>query len=461
MMNKWIALLCCVVGLVGFSTASADTAGIPAFTVPPGMQSEYTFDTSHDDILQIKKEMQLLGYFSADAELTGRYNNTMKERVIQFQKNNHLSPNGRIDSAFLSALYGQSVIAKNGAPYIRESPPDVAPTHIPHGSSAPALSAFSLSSTALPQTTVSPPLSFPLVETTSDPNSSLHSFLPSLPFYTPPSDLTVLYAWCFCIASFALCLLSLLIFLHRKRQMAYVKRHSTKYAALIALNEYYVFYPLEKHYTFYKAFPSKASYDRADFDQFMLETAKEKNYLQDLSAEASYNQNLFAHYCDDYNQLPPSEDHIIAYSHIRKKKFLRLENSLCDSIFQCPVNDISLTVVFTYTSPRGRNSYRRQREYSYDKMQNILQQLESIRAYQQSKDYQRALMTPSLRYDVMKRDQFRCCICGISAQEGAKLHVDHILPVSRGGKTEPNNLRTLCDRCNWGKRDKYDEWGPN
>lgn len=459
MINKWIALLCCVVGLVGFSTASADTASIPAFTVPPGMQSEYTFDTSHDDILQIKKEMQLLGYFSADAELTGRYNNTMKERVIQFQKNNHLPPNGRIDSAFLSALYGQSVIAKNGAPYIRESPPDAIPSSLTSNSSA--LPASPLPSTALPQTTFSPAISFPPAETASDPDSFLNLFLSSLPFYTLPSDPTVLYAWGFCIASFALCFLSLFIFLHRKRQMAYVKRHSTKYAALIALNESYVFYPLENQYTLYKNFSSKASYDRADFDQFMLETTIKSSYLQDLSATASYNQSLFAHYCDDYNQLPPSEDHIIACSHIRKKRFLRLENSLCDSIFQCPVSDISVTVVFAYTSPHGRNSYHRQREYSHAKIQNILQQLESIRAYQQSKDYQRALMTPSLRYDVMKRDQFRCCICGISAQEGAKLHVDHILPVSRGGKTELNNLRTLCDRCNLGKRDKYDEWGPN
>ena len=81
-------------------------------------------------------------------------------------------------------------------------------------------------------------------------------------------------------------------------------------------------------------------------------------------------------------------------------------------------------------------------------------------AYQRKRE--RLLMTESLRYDVMKRDGFRCCLCGASAKEdGIKLHVDHIFPVSKGGKTEMNNLRTLCNRCNMGKSNKFDEKGIN
>ena len=63
-------------------------------------------------------------------------------------------------------------------------------------------------------------------------------------------------------------------------------------------------------------------------------------------------------------------------------------------------------------------------------------------------------MNDSIRYDVMKRDNFKCCKCGVSAEQGAKLHVDHIVPVSKGGKTTLSNLQTLCDRCNIGKSNK-------
>ena len=78
----------------------------------------------------------------------------------------------------------------------------------------------------------------------------------------------------------------------------------------------------------------------------------------------------------------------------------------------------------------------------------------------QSRQYQiqleRAKMSNSLRYDILKRDKFRCLLCGTSAEDGAKLHVDHIIPVAKGGKTERSNLRTLCSRCNMGKSDKIE-----
>lgn len=69
-------------------------------------------------------------------------------------------------------------------------------------------------------------------------------------------------------------------------------------------------------------------------------------------------------------------------------------------------------------------------------------------------EQQRRVVTDSLRYDVLKRDGFRCCVCGATASDGVKLEVDHIIPVSKGGKSTMDNLQTLCERCNRGKRDK-------
>ena len=68
---------------------------------------------------------------------------------------------------------------------------------------------------------------------------------------------------------------------------------------------------------------------------------------------------------------------------------------------------------------------------------------------------ERHKMTQSLRYDVLHRDGYRCALCGRDAvHDGVKLHVDHIVPVAKGGKTEPGNLRALCSDCNHGKSDK-------
>lgn len=60
-----------------------------------------------------------------------------------------------------------------------------------------------------------------------------------------------------------------------------------------------------------------------------------------------------------------------------------------------------------------------------------------------------------LRFKVMKRDNFKCCICGASPSKdpNVELHIDHIIPWSKGGETLENNLQTLCSKCNFGKSD--------
>ena len=62
-------------------------------------------------------------------------------------------------------------------------------------------------------------------------------------------------------------------------------------------------------------------------------------------------------------------------------------------------------------------------------------------------------ISAKLRYEVLKRDNFKCCACGASPAKdpSVELHIDHIIPWSKGGKTELANLQTLCSKCNLGK----------
>ena len=61
----------------------------------------------------------------------------------------------------------------------------------------------------------------------------------------------------------------------------------------------------------------------------------------------------------------------------------------------------------------------------------------------------------TLRNEVLKRARFRCELCGISADVRA-LEVDHIVPRTRGGTDDLDNLQALCYRCNAMKRDRDD-----
>ncbi len=62
-------------------------------------------------------------------------------------------------------------------------------------------------------------------------------------------------------------------------------------------------------------------------------------------------------------------------------------------------------------------------------------------------------VSDSLRYQVLKDSGGHCCLCGATLYE-RPLDVDHIIPRSRGGKTELSNLQTLCSKCNRSKRNK-------
>jgi len=72
-----------------------------------------------------------------------------------------------------------------------------------------------------------------------------------------------------------------------------------------------------------------------------------------------------------------------------------------------------------------------------------------------SSEKRRTPRDPSLRlrWKILHRDRFTCCGCGASPAltPGVVLHVDHIHPWSKGGKTVEENLQTLCASCNLGK----------
>ena len=70
--------------------------------------------------------------------------------------------------------------------------------------------------------------------------------------------------------------------------------------------------------------------------------------------------------------------------------------------------------------------------------------------------FNRKATSSAMRLSILKRDRYRCVLCGAipSLDPSVELHIDHIIPVSKGGKTIPENLQTLCARCNLGKSDK-------
>lgn len=63
---------------------------------------------------------------------------------------------------------------------------------------------------------------------------------------------------------------------------------------------------------------------------------------------------------------------------------------------------------------------------------------------------ERKAISKRMRFEVLKRDSFTCQYCGKQPPDTV-LHLDHIKPVSKGGKNTILNLVTSCVDCNLGK----------
>ena len=72
---------------------------------------------------------------------------------------------------------------------------------------------------------------------------------------------------------------------------------------------------------------------------------------------------------------------------------------------------------------------------------------------------QRRLVTPAMRESIKIRDNYTCCKCGNSIynEPNLLLEVAHIIPISKGGRTELNNMQTLCWKCNREKSNKIEK----
>lgn len=62
----------------------------------------------------------------------------------------------------------------------------------------------------------------------------------------------------------------------------------------------------------------------------------------------------------------------------------------------------------------------------------------------------RKSISKKTRFEVFKRDFFTCQYCNAKPPK-VPLEIDHIIPVSKGGKNNIDNLLTACFDCNRGK----------
>lgn len=242
----------------------------------------------------------------------------------------------------------------------------------------------------------------------------------------------------------------------------HVLRHSHKLTQLKALHEEIVFHTgLSRRYKIVKSLKSKAQLNRFNCQRYALKQMMSRlSYYQNVMVKMRENQARYDQYLVAFNTLLKEESKLITRRHAANQ-LVKLETALLKRrCLKSPQTETSLRVEARYTSPQGRNSYKKWVDYVGNQFNDLLALAKEEVAYRETRTFkmkrERSKMSASLRFDVLKRDQYRCRICGRSSRQDPELvlHVDHIVPVARGGLTELTNLQTLCQACNLGKSAK-------
>ncbi|WP_405375086.1 MULTISPECIES: HNH endonuclease [unclassified Microbacterium] len=249
----------------------------------------------------------------------------------------------------------------------------------------------------------------------------------------------------------------------RRLQRRRVAESSSALGALGRLNHRFgeVITPLPAiDLEFFVRVDSKSKFDSYDLARYLREEVLV--HEQEFEAEIAVRRQAVRHYLDYEAGVGAEVMSRLGRSSrddMRQKRFDRVETDLYEKgLLQRPTPEASVRAALRYTSPQGRNAYSRTETWGFDELRQGLAWAREERARRSTTQHlhqrERALMTPSLRADVLRRDGSRCRACGASSAD-RPLHIDHILPVSRGGRTELTNLQTLCQACNLGKGNRF------
>ena len=245
---------------------------------------------------------------------------------------------------------------------------------------------------------------------------------------------------------------------NNKKHKEFVKLHSKSCKELMEIN---------KKYTFYKVgnFNMEHSYDNVNFyddisceDYLIYNLNYQKKKVLDAIESASLNLTAYRKYEKEVEGIKNFGTYDVDASEYNPKKLLKYEKDLFVDSQKYPKTTLSILVKL-HRVDRNDRCFETKRKWFYEKdIESIIDRLNNKSgSYYRDEEIwksicrvERGKVSNRLRFAIYARDGYRCKKCG-ARDRGDNLEIDHIIPISKGGKSNPDNLQTLCWKCNKAK----------
>ena len=176
----------------------------------------------------------------------------------------------------------------------------------------------------------------------------------------------------------------------------------------------------------------------------------------------NYNKVQFSKYLYEIKGIKQFGRFDSPIARLKRDRLIKIEDKIIKQRICSPIIRFYLTVTLNCATINGKIYSRKRETFDADDILSIANRLNDKTGnfYNDSQIWEalcrveRGKVSNRMRFSVYERDGYRCRKCGVSDRE-AQLEIDHIIPISKGGKSTFDNLQTLCHKCNVEKGDNY------
>ncbi len=248
----------------------------------------------------------------------------------------------------------------------------------------------------------------------------------------------------------------IIIFIFNLILNSYIEEHCNHIKEIKNINNKYNFHDVLE-FNFVQIYDNEHSYfDITPLDYLIYQLIFIKKSVKEEIRKTNENSNLYHLYIEDLKVLKSIElfdiqtpKYIILLTKNKiKRKIKNLKHN--------PKISFKINVKLIRTTINGRKLKTKSASFGVDTVEHLIEKLYN-KTYDRYNDQniwnsickvERGKVSNKMRFSIYQRDGHRCRKCGRHTKD---LEIDHIIPISKGGKSTYDNLQTLCKSCNMKK----------
>lgn len=250
--------------------------------------------------------------------------------------------------------------------------------------------------------------------------------------------------------------------IRKEKYINFLNNNSIALKQLLEINKKYYFYSNNNDfYDKQKTYDNKDYYNMVSCQDYLI---YQLQFIgQDVLTEIKKietNKNSYNKYCKEVNSINSFGKY--SFEKLNYNYLLSIEKELFEDKKLSPNLDFEITVTLDCAKMNGYVYDSKFENFDSNQVLSLIKRLHNKNGnFYNDKEIwdslcrvERAEVSNELRFYILERDGHRCQKCGIS-DKFENLEIDHIKPISKGGKSTPDNLQTLCHQCNKEKGNSY------